>query len=262
MREYTEVLSLVVDAISKLSPDDEISDTSTTLPETVVTNTQEDSSFSLFGGSLEHQVDGTKNYAWIEDETQTDPFWERRIGAGGSDADAESDDDTLSISSDVVPLAMTDEDALDEISFTRELMGYVEGFEAHEIPVWRIEEEEDEEYESFAREQRTTVTMAPKTRPPLPTLSRQSVKREAPKNTANKGKKLQKGHRRNNSGGSAPTILQSLVVREEGMRQHRQGKRPADHVSLPGNQRSIVPCSNCGRRIRDGDVCQCGKWEI
>ena len=46
---------------------------------------------------------------------------------------------------DVVPLYMTEEDALDDISFTQELMGYVDGFEAHNMPIRRIVEEEQQQ---------------------------------------------------------------------------------------------------------------------
>jgi len=58
-------------------------------------------------------------------------------------------DDEISISSDTVPLMMTDDDALDEVSFTRELMGYEQGFEANEMPISRILEKAEEEEEDY-----------------------------------------------------------------------------------------------------------------
>jgi len=60
------------------------------------------------------------------------------------DDDDSCDEDSM-CSFDVLPLYMTDDDALDEISITQGLVGYADGFESHTMPILRIEELNGEE---------------------------------------------------------------------------------------------------------------------
>jgi hypothetical protein len=64
------------------------------------------------------------------------------------------DDDASSVASDCVPWGMTDEDALDEIEFTRELMGYEEGFDDYNYyRLQRILKKAEEEAQEEEREE-------------------------------------------------------------------------------------------------------------
>jgi len=247
--DYTNVLNHVVDVISKLTTDDECcSVTSLTLPETIATDS---SSFLCGGGSVNLHEDNQK---WIDDDADSAGYWKRDEDEYNRD-EVDSDDE-LSISSDCVPLHMTDDDAIDEIDFTRELMGYVEGFEAHETPIGRIQEEDYAPVPSIhtihtIASRSTKSTTQRLRRPPLPTRARS----QGTRNSASAPTKQSRGHRRQRSGGSIPT---TVMEKEDppGIR-----RRPSnDHYSLP--ERRMITCCSCQRRMFDGEVCDCGKYEI
>lgn len=194
INKYSEVLKMVLEAISKLTKDDDFSDTSTTLPETIHTNEGNNSSFSLCVGSCNRQVNEgnatTKSYQWIDDDDGGDDNdlqvdWERREDIESEDVRGagidNAEDDDISICSDVVPLMMTDDDALDEISFTREIMGYADGFEAHEMPIARIteeiEKEEREDEDKYIKENEKHIEPQIFSTPPqFPTIQKQTLK--------------------------------------------------------------------------------------
>lgn len=250
--EYTDVLNHVVDVISKLTTDDDCcSDTSLTVPETIVSSTDDSStmSFLLCGGAVGHH-DEEVTQRWIDDGDTDSGYWKRDDSDCNRDDAADSDDD-LSVSSDCVPLYMTDEDAIDEIDFTRELMGYVEGFEAHDMPISRIEEEEERDVPVATSSSQSPRSSSKRLRPPLPTRA-QSHGTKSSSGTA-PVPKLKKGHRRQHSGGSIPTIMEK--------KDPRRFRRPSfSHQSLP--ERRMISCSICRRRTVEGEVCDCGKWEI
>lgn len=289
--EYKQVLNIVVDAISKLTADDDESDTSLTIPETVVSD---NSSYLFCGGSvLTEKSDG-----WIEEQHEGEPLhWKRDLGREDERDDAAESDDDLSISSDVMPLYMTDEDAIDEIDFTRELMGYMEGFEAAEMPIGRIEEEDFEPYipsrTDTTRSSRSSRSGAP-SRPPLPrqqqprrqqpptappprrqqSSSRQPQQRQSQsqQRSSHHGirttvhrevapPKKHKGHRRQRSGGSVPMNPMDIYRKEDPPGSLR--RRLSGHQSLPDaeRRRKVISCCSCRKRIYEGDVCDCGKWE-
>jgi hypothetical protein len=205
--DYTDVLSSVVDAISKIAADDDgCSMTSLTLPESVMTH---DSLHQICSDSVVGHHD--KSYNYIEEQHDGEPmYWKPNDEDDERDGAAETDDE-ISVSSDFVPLAMTDEDAIDEIDFTRELMGYEEGFDNYNWNVRRILEEEDEEEE----EECVELIFSPKQskvhqtqwsankRPPLP-LAKQGQTHVVPPN----GKP---SHRRTLSGGNPNTTRQVLA---------------------------------------------------
>lgn len=251
--EYTNVLNHVVDVISKLTTDDDCcSDTSLTVPETIVSGSDSSTmSFLLCGGAVDHHEEVTQR--WIDDGDTDSGYWKREDSDCHHDdaADEADSDDDLSISSDVVPLFMTDEDALDEIDFTRELMGYVEGFEAHDMPISRIEEEEKRDIPVSMSVSRSPPSSSKRLRPPLPTRARShSTKSSVVTAPVPKQKR---GHRRQRSGGSIPTVMEK--------EDPRRSQRPSfSHQSLP--ERRMISCSTCRRRTVEGEVCGCGKWEI
>lgn len=199
--DYSGAFNSVVDAFFKLAEDEcgSGSESSLTVPETVGTNDLDTpTSFQLCGG--------------YSDEVQEEEpvFWKRNEEDGERDnADETDEDDDISASSDCVPLGMTDDDAIDEIEFTRELMGYVEGFDDFNLNVRRILEEEEEDDDDQRENQRLKFTpkqhsTQPNTdanaiginhRPPLPVVKHLSHEIPPP---------LKLGHRRTQSGGSTP----------------------------------------------------------
>jgi hypothetical protein len=252
LREYADVLNHVVDVISKLTTDDDCcSDTSLTVPETIVSGSDSSTlSFLLCGGAVDRHEEVTQR--WIDDGDTDSGYWKRDDTDCFRDDDACDSDDDLSISSDVVPLFMTDEDAIDEIDFTRELMGYVEGFEAHDMPISRIEEEGKRDIPvSMSASRSPRSSNSKRVRPPLPTRAR-SHGTKSSVGTAPIPKQ-KKSHRRQRSGGSIPTI----VEKEDPRRLRRSS---FSHQSLP--ERRMISCSTCRRRTVEGEVCDCGKWEI
>lgn len=250
--EYTDVLNHVVDVISKLTTDDDCcSDTSPTVAETVISDSS--SFFAPCGGSVHVHEDST--HTWIDDEADS-VYWQQDEEECRRDQAADSDDE-LSMCSDIMPLYMMDDDAIDEIDFTRELMGYMEGFDAHEMPISRIEEEQDEYVPVNVPVTHSVASRSPKSiskrlRPPLPTRARSNGTRSAAGGIPPKQPK--KSHRRQRSGGSIPTVMEKVSPRRL-LRRHSNG-----HKSLP--EKRTITCSTCGRRTTDGEVCDCGKWEI
>mmetsp|Transcript_13645 Transcript_13645/g.20774 ORF Transcript_13645/g.20774 Transcript_13645/m.20774 type:complete len:300 (+) Transcript_13645:162-1061(+) len=131
--DSVDLLATVIDTISRITNDNkDLSDSATTIPQAI-----------LCGGSLGHQINDdvfpkTKKFGWFEDGAErredTEEMWES--------------DDEFSMASDLVPLSMMDEDALDEISFTRELMGYEEGFDDYKMPIGNID---DDQYEKMLK---------------------------------------------------------------------------------------------------------------
>lgn len=131
--DAVDLLSTVIDTISRITNDNkDLSASATTIPQAI-----------LCGGSLGHQINDDvlpkmKKFGWFEDVAErredTEEMWES--------------DDEFSIASDLVPLSMMDEDALDEISFTRELMGYEEGFDDYKMPIGNID---DDQYEKMVK---------------------------------------------------------------------------------------------------------------
>jgi len=237
MGDYPDLLGMLVSAISISNKDDESSNTSTTLPETVYTNEDDISPFFLCGGSLWRQNNDTErkptsHYGLADYNSEV--HWERRQES----EEQSEDDDDLSISSDVVPLMMMDDDALDEISFTRELMGYEEGFDAHDMPIGRILENQDEEISNEEDLASPCMNDSPRrnphklpkrqNRPPLPTnRSLHQVitiknygnpsTREGPANSCGASKssssthsRTKKGHRRRWSDGSNESTEETL----------------------------------------------------
>lgn len=173
------LLTMMVETISRITKDNnDLSSTSTTLLEKIYTCEDSLYPFFLCGGSLGKQINdallpNTKKSGSFEDNSAS--CWERREEI---EDPCESDDD-LSISSDVVPLSMMDDDALDEISFTRELMGYEEGFYDYYMPIGVNGEDQHEELFSRTKEsysqrihnspiQNFVKSSTTETRPPRP----------------------------------------------------------------------------------------------
>lgn len=275
LSEYTEALNSVVNAISNLRTDDDCcSNTSLTLPETVTTN--DSASFLVCGGSVGRE---DREYTWIEQQQhEEEPMYWRGEEDDGDRDEADESDDELSICSDCMPLTMTDEDALDEIDFTREMMGYQEGFDENtcHMAITRIEEGKDAE---FVRP--CSSPKSPKKqnqRLPLPTRRQPShgSSCSSPKSSRKQNQRLPlqvtrqpshgspskpKGIRRNNSGGSAPTAMGAVApVAPERKRLFRP--RTSVNRSLPEPEHRVVACIVCQRMIYEGARCQCGMWEI
>lgn len=199
--DYSGAFNSVVDAFFKLGPYDEFgsgSDSSVTVPETVATvDFDNPTTFQLCGD-------------YTEETHEEEPgYWKRNEDDGERDNVDESDDE-ISVSSDCVPLVMTDEDAIDEIDFTRQLMGYVEGFDNFNLNVRRILEEEEEDDDDDDQRENKMLIFSPRQqrkgqqkptpraaneRPPLPVAKHPSLAIPPP---------TKLGHRRTRSGGSTP----------------------------------------------------------
>jgi hypothetical protein len=249
--DYSGAFTSVVDAIFKLGVEDECgsgSESSLTVPETVATNDMDTpTSFQLCGGYSDE----------IQEEEPV--FWKGNEDGERDNADETDEDDDISVSSDCVPLGMTDEDAIDEIDFTRELMGYVEGFDDFNLNVRRILEEEEEDDEDQRENQRLKFipkqhSIQPNTnanakgvnqRPPLPALKHPS--HEIPP-----APKL--GHRRTRSGGSTPLakiLSHTIPLAMPLQRRSTSGDNPR-HVAKPSDP-ALPNAKPSHRRAHSGD---------
>lgn len=122
LKEYTQMLNLVVDAISKLTTEnsdknhgDDGTHTSATHCETV--------------GSIEDPTGHFSSTAGYSSESfdTSDPWDNHTTKDHTHNISLDDNDDEWSASSDTLPLYMTDADALDEMEFSQVMMGYAVG---------------------------------------------------------------------------------------------------------------------------------------
>lgn len=118
--EYTQMLNLVVDAISKLTSEssdgnhrDDGTQTSTTHCESV-------------GSTDDHTAHFSSTVGYSSESFDTSDPWDNHTRKDHTH-NVPLDDDEWSASSDTLPLYMTDADALDETEFSQVMMGYAEG---------------------------------------------------------------------------------------------------------------------------------------
>lgn len=267
LREYTEVLNLVVHAISELTADADVrdddsrgeaSDTSETVPETIASTSDSVSPFS----DRPTPSPGSEMYGiWTEDgeqlteETvlqQWNDFEQQAVYTPGPskhrqrepNQDRDNNSDAESVTSDIVPFTMTDDDALDEILLTRELMGYEEGFNVQYCSP--ITEEKTKPQKSFSNDYYQSRE-APSARPPRYRRTHRNKKKETtkPKRT----------HRRQRSGGSAPTVLEGLAGTDAAS---HQGSTQGSTQSAPATVNRVCPvCQHLPphERCKEGTYC-------
>jgi hypothetical protein len=183
--EYNQVLNLVVDAILKLSTEDEVrkrrdesTQCSVTVPETIATADDCSVDFDVYGTGY-------------PSEEPTEPW---PLHNKNENRPVRMDDDEWSVSSDTLPLYMADEDAFDESEFCQVMMGYAHGFVPERIDETQYIEDRLPLRRNWSGE-----------RPPLP----------RPSHMLPPIKKTNRTHRTRGSGNSAPAALEAL--KKEGL---------------------------------------------
>lgn len=143
--DQTWDLSSVADGIAKMAADDDgCSMTSITLPESVMTH--DSSSFHQVYGDASVGGHNDKSYNGIEVQLEEGkPMYWASSEANNEGYGATEKQYELSDTLDFVPSAMTEEYIIDEVEFTRQLMGYEVGFDGYTSIDKTIPQDDEEE---------------------------------------------------------------------------------------------------------------------